>query len=62
MYYSACERLKTVTVYVFSSHSLQDGLKTALMFASQKGHVQIIQKLLTAGAAVDKKNKVWRHK
>ncbi len=36
----------------------QDGTKTALIVASEGGHLQVVKKLIKAGASIDHQNKV----
>ncbi len=38
-----------------------DGERTALMVASEEGHLHIVKKLIKAGVTVDKQNKVGTH-
>ncbi len=39
----------------------QDGRYTALMVVSEAGHLQIVKKLIKAGATVEQQNKVGTH-
>ncbi len=39
----------------------QDGTRTALIVASEYGHLQIVKKLIKAGAMVEQQNKVGTH-
>ncbi len=39
----------------------QDGECTALIVASEQGHLHIVKRLIKAGASVDQQNKVGTH-
>ena len=49
-----------ITVMILSSHFIAQDGRTALMRASDKGHVDVVQPLLSVGAQVDRQDKV-RH-
>ena len=56
-----CVPCSSHVIVTVLSHSVSQGGRTALMLASERGHTDVVQLLLSSGAQVDLQDTLVRH-